>query len=242
MLPASNRLIVTHAAQQGLPLLKTEAWVLFANAAPFSALRSPLSSIILRQRVGTLSKEDWYYCWSAGQVYEGHIKKGEPQEWAALQVGTWLHVQPSTGGSCGEGWFWPDLGSPTLVSGPWETLMGCSGAVRAQSTPSLTLPLFSPFHSTLFSALLFQSALSFLPLSLWSCMILFLPFCPLLPFIFSPHFYFLTLLPCHDTTITLPWVILTSPQRPLALWRLSPFLPPISDGHGPLTPLNPPPL
>lgn len=80
MLPASNRLIVTHAAQQGLPLLKTEAWVLFANAAPFSALRSPLSSIIQRQRVGTLSKEDWYYCWSAGQVYEGHIKKGEPQE------------------------------------------------------------------------------------------------------------------------------------------------------------------
>lgn len=132
-----------------------------------------------------------------------HGKMGDPQVPAVLLVRNTAAKQVWKGTVGKDGCNQPPLVCPMLV--PRAVQEGCQGGHREHRVhlPSPYL-CFLPFlHPSFQHAFLFFQ-LSFLSLPLWFHMILFLSISPSFPFVFSPQFYFLTLFPCHGTTITLP--------------------------------------
>lgn len=127
---------------------------------------------------------------------------GDPQVPAVLLVGNTAAKQVWKGTVGKDGCNQPPVVCPML--GPRAVQEGCQVGQREHRVhlPSPYIFFLPLLHPSFQHAAIDQ--LSFPPLSLGFHTILFLPISPSFPFVFSPQFYFLTLFPCHGTTITLP--------------------------------------
>lgn len=215
-------------------------WVLFALVALLSALRGSLSSITWRWRTRILSQENHYNHSCAGEVCKEHGKKGDSKEPAALQLGNMAACSTRFGR---ELWGKTVL---TSLTQPWACCLPSvrpKGARKGNERWEFTFPSpqQSPLPPAFLSAHLFIC--SFFPFSfplIWCdpvpSFLPLIPFCFLTPVLLPNP----VSLPWHDnhSPLSHPYFPPTSPSTLTSF----PLPPPSSDGHGPLTPLNPPPL